>query len=111
MSVFAMLRFLFLAALLFPTTVSGATLDEIRIDVPAQAQLKVRNDFGDVSVESWDRDYVTVSATIEGSATLTRSPIVIDNRGALVTISVVRRPNDPVVAIHLILKIPANREI
>ena len=106
-----MLRFLILAALLFPTTVSGATFDEIRIDVPARAHLKVRNDFGDVSVEHWEQSYVTVEATIDGAATLTRSPILIDNRGTLVTISVVRRPIDPVVAIHLKLKIPATVEI
>ena len=73
--------------------------------------MKVRNDFGNVSVEHWDQSYVTVEATIDGAATLTRSPILIDNRGTLVTISVVRRPIDPVVAIHLKLKIPATVEI
>jgi VWFA-related protein len=106
-----MLRFLILAALLFRTTASGAHFDEIRIDVPARAQLKVRNDFGKVTVEVWDRSYVTVSTIIDGSATLTRSPILIDNRGALVTINVVRRPTDPAVAIHLNLKIPATVDI
>ena len=106
-----MLRFLILAALLFPTTVSGAHFDEIRIDVPARAQLKVRNDFGKISVEVWDRNYVTVSTTIDGSVTLTRSPILIDNRGALVTINVVRRTTDPAVPIHLNLKIPASVDI
>ena len=103
-----MVRFLILAALLFPTTVSGASFDEIRIDVAARAQLKVRNDFGTVSVELWEQNYVTVSAAIDGSVTLTRSPILIDNRGAVVTISVVRRPGDPVVGIHLKLRIPAS---
>jgi Ca-activated chloride channel homolog len=106
-----MLRFLILAALLFPTTVSGAPFDEIRIDVPARAQLKVRNDFGNVQVEVWDQNYVTVSTTVEGSATLTRSPILIDNRGTLVTITVVRRPTDPAVAVHVKLKIPASVDI
>src|SRR5688572_5994413 len=106
-----MFRFLIFAALLFPTTVSGAIFDEIRIDVPARAQLKVRNDFGNVSVERWDQNYVTVSTTIDGSATLTRSPILIDNRGNLVTVTVVRRQTDPVVAIHLKLKIPASVDI
>jgi VWFA-related protein len=36
---------------------------------------------------------------------------LIDNRGKLVTISVVRRPIDPAVAIHLKLKVPANIEV
>ena len=106
-----MLRFLFLAALLFPITVSGATFDEIRIDVAPRAQLKVRNDFGNVSVELWDQTYVTVSTSTEGEGTLTRSPILIDNRGAVVTINVVRRPTDPAVAIHVKLKIPVGVEV
>ena len=46
---------------------------------------------------------------IEGSAKFTRSPIVIDNRGNLLVISVVRRPVDPVAAIHLKLKVPEKR--
>jgi VWFA-related protein len=101
-----------LATLLFPTAASAVDFnDEIRIDVPADGQIKVRNDFGNVDVELWNNSYVTVSATIEGSAKFTRSPIVIDNRGKLLTISVVRRPIDPVVAIHLTLKVPANADI
>jgi VWFA-related protein len=101
-----------LATLLFPATASAvAPNDEIRIDVPANGQIKVRNDFGNVDIELWNNSYVTVSATIEGSAKFTRSPIVIDNRGKLLTISVVRRPIDPVVAIHLTLKVPANADI
>ncbi len=106
-----MLRFLILAALFFPTTVSSATLDDVRIELPPGTQLKIRNDYGNVSVELWDQNYAAVSASIEGSATLTRSPIVIDNRGKLITISVVRRPIDPSVAIHLKLKVPANADV
>lgn len=106
-----MLRFLILAALFFPTTVSSATLDDVRIELPPGTQLKIRNDYGNVSVELWDQNYAAVSASIDGSATLTRSPIVIDNRGKLITISVVRRPIDPSVAIHLKLKVPANADV
>jgi VWFA-related protein len=96
----------FLVALLFPTTA-----DEIRIELAPGSQVKVRNDFGKVFVEQWDENYATVSYTVDGPTTLTRSPILIDNRGKLVTISVVRRPIDPVVAIHLTLKVPANIEV
>jgi len=56
-------------------------------------------------------DVTVFAVPYEGSATLTRSPILIDNRGKLVTISVVRRPIDPAVAIHLKLKVPANIEV
>ena len=87
--------------------------DEIRIDLPADAQIKVRNDFGNVTAEVWTNNYVAVSATIggDGSTRLTRSPILIDNRGSLVTISVVRRPLDPHVPIHLKIMVPADVDV
>src|SRR5215211_6560377 len=102
----------FLAGFLFPTTyLAVQSSDEIRIDVPADVRIKVRNDFGSVSVETSNNSYVAVSATFEGAAKFTRSPIVLDNRGKLVMISVVRRPIDPVVAIHLRLKVPAKVQV
>jgi VWFA-related protein len=106
----AMLGLMFLAA--FSPTTAYAD-DEIRIDLPAGGQLKVRNDFGDVTAEVWGNSHVAVAAAIggDGSKRLTRSPILIDNRGALITISVVRRPVDPVVPINLKIKIPENVDI
>lgn len=107
-----MLRLILVAALLFPTTAPGAYVDDaIRIELPPGGQLKVRNDFGNVSVELWNETYATVSASVEGTVPLTRSPIIIDNRGKLVTISVVRRPIDPAVPVHLALKIPTHVDI
>lgn len=107
-----MLGFVLLVTLLFPTTAPALFADdEIRIDVPADGQITVRNDFGSVSVEIWDNSYVAVSATFDGSARFSRSPIVIDNRGKLLAISVVRRPIDPSVGIHLQLKVPATAQI
>ncbi|HEY2963040.1 MAG TPA: VWA domain-containing protein [Pyrinomonadaceae bacterium] len=101
-----------LAVSFLPTTaLTNRDGDEIRIDVPANGRIKVRNDFGNVSVEVWNNSYVTVSASIEGAAVFKRSPIIIDNRGTLLTISVVRRPIDPVAAIHLYLKVPATADI
>ena len=105
-----MFGIVFLIALLFPTTTLPVD-DEIRIDVPANGQIKVRNDFGNVSVEVWNNTYAAVSATIEGSAKFTRSPVVIETRGPLVNISVLRRPVDPVAAIHLHLKVPRSVEV
>ena len=100
-----LLGLLFLAA--FSPTTAYAD-DEIRIDLPAGGQLKVRNDFGNISAEVWSNSYVAVSANIggDGSRRLSRSPIIIDNRGSLLTISVVRRPIDPVVPVHINIKIP-----
>lgn len=104
--------FLFLAGFLFPpATLAIQSGDEIRVEVPADGQIKVRNDFGNVSVELWNNSYVAVSATFESTAKFTRSPIIIDNRGKVLAISVVRRPIDPVVAIHLTLKVPVSAKI
>ena len=105
-----------LCGLIFLAAFSPATAyadDEIRIDLPAGGQLKVRNDFGDVSAEVWNQKFVAVSAIIggDGSKRLTRSPIIIDNRGSLISISVVRRPIDPVIPVHLKLKIPMDIDI
>ena len=103
---------IFLAALLFPgSALAVNSQDEIRIDVPANGQIKVQNDFGNVSVELWENSYAAVSASIEGSAKFSRSPIVIENRGGRLLISIVRRPVDPVAAIHLLLKVPENVKV
>jgi VWFA-related protein len=107
-----MRRFILLAALLLPSIALAVnSQDEIRIDVPANVKVKVRNDFGNVSFEVWANNYVTVSAEVEGTVKFTRSPIIIDNRGSVLTVSVIRRPIDPVAAIHLKLKVPATADI
>jgi VWFA-related protein len=107
-----MLRSILLAALLFPTTALALQpQDEIRIEVSPKARITVRNDFGKISVEPWGNSYVAVSATIGGSARFSRSPIVIDNRGKVVVVSVLRRPIDPVVAIDVQLKVPTSVEV
>ena len=105
-----------LCGLIFLAAFSPATVyadDEIRIDLPAGGQLKVRNDFGDVSAEVCNQEFIAVSAIIggDGSTRFTRSPIIIDNRGKLILISVVRRPIDPLVPVHLKIKIPADVDI
>jgi len=106
----AFLGLLFLAAFSPATAYAD---DEIRIDLPAGGQLKVRNDFGNINAEVWSNNYVAVSASVggDGSVRLSRSPIIVDNRGSMLTISVVRRPIDPVVPIHLRIKVPENIDI
>ncbi len=78
----------------------------IRIEFVAGSHLRIENQFGDVDAEVWKENYVTVSAAVEGSKPLARSPVVIENRKQLLSISIVRRPNDPAVAIKLTVKIP-----
>ena len=107
----AILGLLFLAAF-SPVTARGDD-DVVRIDFPAGRELKVRNDFGDVTIEVWNNDDLAVSTDIAGGVAgkFTLSSIIIDNRGSLLLITVVRRPRDPVVPIHLKIKVPNDVEI
>jgi VWFA-related protein len=82
------------------------TDSDIRIDVPPDGIVKIDNRFGNVSAEVWNNRFVSVSANVEGNARLSRSPILLDNRNSVLSISVVRSPLDPAVAVHLIVKIP-----
>lgn len=106
-SVFALV----LCFALLPLSVSAGALQSetsqgIRIEFVAGSHLRIENQFGDVDAEVWKENYVTVSATVEGSKPLARSPVVIENRKQLLSISIVRRPTDPAVVIRLTVKIP-----
>ena len=103
-----------LASVLLPPTSSFGKLieEDIRIDLPLAARVRVENQFGNVSVEVWSNKYVSVSASLTGgSQRFSRSPIVIDNRGKLLSIAVVRSPIDPVTAIHLTVRIPSDAHL
>ena len=95
--------------LLLPIKIQSSTVDgDIRIDLPPEGSVRVENQFGSVLAEVWQEKYVSVSASVEGSAPrFTRSPIVIDNRGKLLSISVFHTPVDPITTININLKIPA----
>src|SRR6266496_655969 len=96
------------SVLLSSTLLSGRqTDDDIRIDLPVDGHVRVENQFGNVTAEVWKNKYVSVSASVEGSTVrFKRSPIVVDNRGKLLSISVVRTPVDPVAAIQVTVKVP-----
>jgi len=98
-----------LSGFLFSSTLSdGKSLDEgIRIDVPADGRVHVENKFGDVNAEVWANSYVSVAASFaDPSTSLRRSPILIDNRGKYLAISVFRAPTDLPAVVHLTVKLP-----
>ena len=78
----------------FAQTTPSNTFEGIQIELPAGGHIRVENQFGDVAVEVWKERYVSVSATVEGSAPFARSPVVIENRNQLLGIRIVRRTTD-----------------
>jgi VWFA-related protein len=102
-----------LIAVLVTSVLSGVSFSraesnqDIRIDVPAAARVRIDNPFGSIAASVWKEKYVSVAASIEGgAAAFRRSPIVIDNRNQMLLISVVRTPLDPQVGISLTVKLP-----
>ena len=87
--------------------------DDLRIDLPADGHIHVENRFGDVIAEAWDKPYVSISAAVTSPspASLTRSPIVIDNRGSSLSVSTQRIPPTATAAIDLRLRIPKNANL
>ena len=112
---FLNLRRLWLSLIILPGLFlfSSASLgnyveDDIRIDVPADGRVRVENRFGNVTAEIWDKPFVSVSAVVTSPkpSSLTRSPIVIDNRGKFLAVSTMRIPVNAIAAIDLKIKIP-----
>ena len=87
--------------------------DDIRIDVPADARVRVENRFGNVAAEVWEKPFVSVAAVVTSPSPLglTRSPIVIDNRGSYLAISALRVPVNSMAAIDLTIKIPQSASL
>ena len=98
--------FLFFGLLIPVSSRSIRVDDDIRIDLSPGGFVKIDNKFGSVSAEVWNNRFVSVSASVPADAHLSRSPILLDNRGSVLKISVIRLPQDPVVAVNLIVKIP-----
>ncbi len=79
----------------------------LRIELPADGHVRIENQFGEVTTEVWNENYISVSTTVENGVTLKRSPVVIENRNKLVAISIVRRVNDVPAIVNLDVKVPA----
>ncbi len=104
--VLAVLLYFALVHSVLAQTLPAEAPQGIRIEFVAGNHLRIENQFGAIDAEVWQENYVTVSAIVEGSNPLARSPVVIENRKQLLAISIVRRPTDPRVAINLVVKIP-----
>lgn len=85
----------------------------IHIDLPANGQLHVENQFGDIYISIGKERDVAVAARIEGTeiqagARLNRLPVVIETKPNLLSISVVSAQTARSVRIDLSLRIPEN---
>jgi VWFA-related protein len=111
-SVFVTILVSMLAALsCFAQSGSSNTFEGIQIELPSNGHIRVENQFGEVNAEVWKENYVSVSATIEGTIPFARSPVVIDNTSQLLGIRIVRRPTDPIAAVRLTIKVPERARI
>ena len=83
----------------------------LRIEVPSDSSIRIENQFGEVTTEVWNERFVSVSFQIESETSLKRSPVMIDNKPKQLVISILRRVNDPAVAINLTVKIPEDARV
>jgi len=106
------IRFLALALLLVIAVQSGElkssveAAEGVRIDLPRGGLIRIENKFGAVIAETWNEKHASVAAEIDSTAPTTRSPILIEKRSELMSVSVVRTPIDPDVSVRLIVRIP-----
>ena len=79
----------------------------IRIDLPANGQLRVENQFGDIEVSVWKERDVLVAAAIDSTVKPARSPVVIETRQNLLSIKVAGEKIGSGDRINLSLRVPA----
>lgn len=101
----------FLALSVVSQTPSNTVYQGIQIDAPLGGRIRIENQFGEVKIEVWEERNVSVSAIIDPSASFARSPVVIETKAALLSLNIVRRRNDPVTAIDLVVKVPPNAHV
>lgn len=114
-----------LVVLLFPAllavsclaqTATSDTYGGVQIEFPANGQLRLENELGDVAAEIWKEKYVFVTTSEEGASSK-GSSVVIDNRNHGFLIRVVRRPNvsrvsaSSLAPINLTIKIPESAHV
>lgn len=119
-SVRRVLSVLLLPALLLVSclaqSTNGDASEGVQIEFPANGQLRIVNELGDVAAETWKQKYIYVT-TSERTSPVRGSSIVIENRNQGFVIRVVRRRNlsasvpAPLVPINLNIKIPESAHV
>ena len=82
----------------------------LQMEFPAGGRLRIENDLGNVTAESWSQKYLYVTASgVAGRLSL--SSIVIENGDQGFVIRVVQRPGSPVAPIDLSIKFPESARV
>jgi VWFA-related protein len=83
----------------------------IHIDLPANGQLRVENQFGDIDVSVWKERDVLVTVEGDGAARAARSPVMIETRQNFLSIKVVGTRSGATNPISISLKIPERTRV
>jgi len=99
-----------LAAICLAQTSTSAAYKGVQIDFPASGQLRIDNQFGSVSAETWQEKFIYI--TTDDQNTGTRGPsVVIETKPPAFVIRVVRKPTAAPSPIALTIKIPATAKV
>lgn len=90
---FLLISPLWLALFSMPPLVRSAAQDEggVRADLPEGGELRIENRRGGVSVEVWNEQHVSVTATVEGKKPA-RSPVIINRTERVLKIGNATQP-------------------
>lgn len=97
---------IFMGLIQRPDIVSSQSND-IHFDLPANGQLRVENQFGDLRVNVGKQRDVTIAVDIQGPGVALRSPVIVETKQNLLSITVNRQTGGQN-QINLIVTIPAN---
>jgi VWFA-related protein len=99
-----------LALTVYAQTAGIESSQGLQLEFPTGGQLRIENDLGRVTAESWSQKYVYVTAS--GEAGRSRlSSVVIENGNQGFTIRVRRRPGAQVAPIDLSVKFPESARV
>lgn len=104
------LLLLLLALTVYAQTAGSDASQGLQMEFPTGGQLRIENDLGRVTAESWSQKYVYVTASGEAGRSKLSS-VVIENGNQGFTIRVRRRPGAQVSPIDLSVKFPESARV
>ena len=109
LSILRSLSFFTIGCLFVPALHAGSwrqAENGIRIDLPSNGQLRIENQFGDIDIRVGNERDVLIIAQIDGAVSGAKSPVVIETRQMVLSISVAPRSSGPPGRVNLSIRIP-----